>query len=250
MEVIVHPPAAKPAIGPPIALSRGPYAPVPLHKNAGRFTVGNYLSLMQTTYLPRAGDEDVLLDVGCGASSDEKRLAEELGYAYLGMDYRNEEASVLADAHALPIADGAVGVVVSVAVLEHLAMPHLAVREIHRVLRPNGVFIGTVAFLESFHLDSCFHHTHLGLHTVLRQAGFVVEGMEGNAGWLGPEAIFHMTASTRLRRRLRNSPRYLVRPFLRHLFGLSARRLRDPMALAAATGGFRFVARKPAAAGS
>jgi SAM-dependent methyltransferase len=58
-------------------------------------------------------------------------------------------------------------------VLEHLYNPALAVREITRVLRPNGVFFGTVSQGEPFH-DSYFHHTAWGAMEQLERAGLRV----------------------------------------------------------------------------
>jgi SAM-dependent methyltransferase len=110
-----------------------------------------------------------LLDLGCGPR-DQAVAAEHEGAAYVGIDYSSERADLLADGHAIPFRDGTFDVVLSYAVLEHLYHPFLAVQEVARVLRPGGVFVGTVSQGEPFH-DSYFHHTAFGLLTVLRPAG-------------------------------------------------------------------------------
>lgn len=110
-----------------------------------------------------------LLDLGCGPR-DQAAPAEHLGASYVGIDYSSEQADLLADAHAIPFRDGTFDVVLSYAVLEHLYHPFLAVQEIARVLRPGGVYVGTVSQGEPFH-DSFFHHTAWGFLTVLRPAG-------------------------------------------------------------------------------
>jgi SAM-dependent methyltransferase len=109
-----------------------------------------------------------LLDLGCGPR-DQAVPAEHEGATYVGIDYTSERADLLADGHAIPFRDGTFDVVLSYAVLEHLYHPFLAVQEVARVLRPGGVFVGTVSQGEPFH-DSYFHHTAFGLLTVLRPA--------------------------------------------------------------------------------
>jgi SAM-dependent methyltransferase len=109
-----------------------------------------------------------LLDLGCGPR-DQAAPAAHFGVSYVGIDYSSERADLLADGHAIPFRDGTFDVVFSYAVLEHLYHPFLAVREVARVLRPGGVYVGTVSQGEPFH-DSYFHHTALGLLTVLRGA--------------------------------------------------------------------------------
>jgi SAM-dependent methyltransferase len=110
-----------------------------------------------------------LLDLGCGPR-DQAPPAAHYGLSYVGIDYSSERADLLADGHAIPFRDGTFDVVLSYAVLEHLYHPFVAVQEVARVLRPGGVFVGTVSQGEPFH-DSYFHHTAWGLLTVLRPAG-------------------------------------------------------------------------------
>lgn len=110
-----------------------------------------------------------LLDLGCGPR-DQAAPAAHVGAQYVGIDYSSERADLLADGHAIPFRDGTFDVVLSYAVLEHLYQPFLAAQEVARVLRPGGVFVGTVSQGEPFH-DSYFHHTAFGVLTVFRAAG-------------------------------------------------------------------------------
>jgi SAM-dependent methyltransferase len=110
-----------------------------------------------------------MLDLGCGPR-DQAVPAAHCGASYVGIDYASGPADLLADGHAIPFRDATFDVVLAYAVLEHLHQPFLAVREIARVLRPGGIFVGTVSQGEPFH-DSYFHHTAFGLLAVLRPAG-------------------------------------------------------------------------------
>jgi SAM-dependent methyltransferase len=109
-----------------------------------------------------------MLDLGCGPR-DQAVPAAHCGLQYVGLDYSSPQADLLADAHAIPFRDGSFDVVLSYAVLEHLYHPFIAVQEVARVLKPGGLYIGTVSQGEPFH-DSYFHHTAWGFLTVLRPA--------------------------------------------------------------------------------
>ena len=57
----------------------------------------------------------------------------------------------VADAHHIPLSDASMDAVVVQAVLEHALHPELVVREIHRVLRPNGLVYAETPFLQQVH---------------------------------------------------------------------------------------------------
>jgi Methyltransferase domain len=58
---------------------------------------------------------------------------------------------VVADAHHLPYADASVDAIFCEAVLEHLARPHEAVKEMFRVLRSGGWVYANTPFMQAYH---------------------------------------------------------------------------------------------------
>jgi SAM-dependent methyltransferase len=113
-----------------------------------------------------------LIDLGCGPR-DQAVAAEHYGLRYAGVDVDSRAADCLADAHALPFADNSFDGALAYAVLEHLHNPFVAASEAARVLIPGGVFFGTVSQGEPFH-DSFFHHTAVGVLSLLHSSGFEV----------------------------------------------------------------------------
>jgi SAM-dependent methyltransferase len=55
------------------------------------------------------------------------------------------------DLHDLPFVDGCFDGVIATAVLEHVMRPDRAVDEIHRVLRPEGLFYSEIPFMQQVH---------------------------------------------------------------------------------------------------
>ena len=132
-----------------------------------------------------------VLDLGCG-TGDQARAITSAGYQYVGVDYSNSSADVLADAHSIPFVDSSFECVFSYAVLEHLHSPHVAIREIERVLRPGGLFIGTVSQGEPFHA-SYFHHTTWGLAALAASS----TAMRLSRLWCGPGTLLSLATMGR-----------------------------------------------------
>ncbi len=138
--------------------------------------------------IPDRKDGNLLLNLGCGAGGD-KRFLSSQGFQVIGIDtFSSPNTDIISDGHCLPFPDSVFDVVTSIKVFEHLHTPAQAVSEVARVLRPEGYFIGSVAFLEPFHADSYFNMSHLGITYLLKNHGFQVE--ELSAGWDFMQALF------------------------------------------------------------
>lgn len=114
------------------------------------------------------------LDHGAGRGRN-RAFIQGLGYRYVGIDLQPARGvTIICDAAHLPFRDGVFDFVNSPFVFEHLKDPFTSCAEIFRVLKPGGVFLGSVGFLEPLHggLGSYFHMSHLGIAELLRRSGF------------------------------------------------------------------------------
>jgi ubiquinone/menaquinone biosynthesis C-methylase UbiE len=95
------------------------------------------------------------LDLGCGhqvlplwREEEEKRLVASCG-TIIGIDYdlpslkkhRSISLRVRGDINTLPFKDGYFDLVTANMVVEHLTAPAIQFREIHRILKPGGIFL-------------------------------------------------------------------------------------------------------------
>lgn len=152
------PELAAAVVGPPAITWTGPQPP--------RGSTDLLSLLVEET---RGATSRELLDLGCGPGEYRPAL-QAAGFRWTGVDLDAVEPALRADAHALPFADASFDVVFTVAFLEHAHNPFLAVAEAERVLRPGGLFVGTVAFGEPFH-GSFLHPSAWGLASLLASNG-------------------------------------------------------------------------------
>ena len=126
------------------------------------------------------GDEILELGAGC-ESAEASNLTRTDAYVY---DAASLDA--VADAHALPFADGSFDFVFSLAVFEHLHSPWVAAQEIARVLKPGGRVYVLCAFFQQLHgyPDHYFNASESGLRRLFRDE-FEVERC-GPSEFCGP----------------------------------------------------------------
>lgn len=207
------------------------------------------LNRAQLSYFPKAKQPGTLmLDVGCGEGAH-REVCEHAGFEYVGIDIRDRQALIRADAHALPFADNSFDFILAIATLEHLRNPFIAIREVYRLLKPEGTFLGTVAFLEPFHDLSYFHHSHNGLSYLLQDAGLTIKAIGPEGDWPALRALAEMILFPKLPKSI---ARALVMPIhnLHKLWWKMGSKIKstetsqERYRLLATTGSFTFVAEK------
>jgi SAM-dependent methyltransferase len=204
------------------------------------------------SYFPKArGPGSLMLDLGCGQAAH-RVLAGRAGFECVGMDYDEaSRATLLGDAHALPFQDESFEFVLSLAALHLFRFPWVVLHEVHRVLKPGGVFLGTVAFLEPFHDGGYFHHTHLGALNLLQHAGFSVQRLAPSEDWTGLQAQASMALFPRMPRPVIRAVMFPVEALHRLWWRAGRLATRNPNASEEArirntTAAFAFVAAKAA----
>ena len=136
----------------------------------------------------RLPDGARVLDAGAGEAPYRELFAH---CEYLTQDWPSSPhaggrgADVVADLHDLPLADGEFDFVVCTEVLEHLAEPAQALRELRRVLRRGGGLLITVPFVIELHEEpyDFFRYTPHALRHLLTETGFEEIAVEPLTGW-------------------------------------------------------------------
>jgi SAM-dependent methyltransferase len=129
------------------------------------------------------GAPPMVLDVGCGRGESLDFVRSVLSTVdWLGIDI-DDSAEVAErprrtdgefrsfDGEHIPWPDGTVDLAYSQQVFEHVVRPEPLLADIARVLRPGGVFCGSVSQLEPFHSRSVGGFTPYGWRLALERAG-------------------------------------------------------------------------------
>lgn len=128
------------------------------------------------------GAKNRLLDLGAGAGNSFDRLARIVpSIDYTGLDIesspevsrrkRSDLRFVTYDGEMIPFEDQYFDAIFCKQVLEHVRRPDVVIAEVARVLKPGGLFVGSVSQLEPYHSHSIFNWTAYGLYRVLSDHG-------------------------------------------------------------------------------
>jgi SAM-dependent methyltransferase len=122
-------------------------------------------------------------DIGCGYGRN-RELVESLGGEWIGVEpFEGGAHTVVASAEDLPFEDNSFDVVIMDAVLEHIPDAAKAFSEVGRILKPGGVFVGYVAFMECFHEISYSHISFKGLEHYSNINGMKLEKISGGGAF-------------------------------------------------------------------
>lgn len=106
----------------------------------------------------------------------QRELAEADGLAeFIRLDFDAAyELDVVADARALPFADGSIDRIAADSVLEHIPHPHAVIHQCFRVLRPGGAMQFATPFVFNLHgyPDDYLRYTPSWYSTICAEAGF------------------------------------------------------------------------------
>ncbi|SFC55268.1 Ubiquinone/menaquinone biosynthesis C-methylase UbiE [Flexibacter flexilis DSM 6793] len=138
----------------------------------------------------------VVLDVGCGNMPYKPLVLSNVTKAttYIGLDldvydYKanvyTTQPDLLWDGQKIPLDNESVDTVILTEVLEHCADPEAVLREIFRVLRPNGNLFLTVPFLWLLHEvpHDEYRYTPFSLRRHIQNAGFLPPELHSLGGW-------------------------------------------------------------------
>lgn len=130
-----------------------------------------------TALIDAQGPDALMLNIGGGSTRLHPRMKTLEIEAGPGIDY-------VGTAESLPFADGAVDLIVTQEVLEHVADPFQSMREIHRVLKPGGRAYVQLPFIIGYHPcpEDFWRFTERGIRQLAEQAGFVATKADQSVG--------------------------------------------------------------------
>jgi len=127
-----------------------------------------------------------VLDLGCGKGESVdffRSVNPDINWTGLDVDIspevkkrsRTDAEFKTFDGVNIPFEDNSFDLIYCKQVLEHVRIPEKLLREVCRVLKPNGYFVGATSQLEPFHSLSVWNYTPHGFRLLAEDAGLQVE---------------------------------------------------------------------------
>ncbi len=134
-----------------------------------------------------------LLDIGCGKMPYKNYILENSEVVnYIALDIENSleydkfvKPDFVWDAKTMPFEDESFECAFGTEVLEHCPEPEIVLKEVHRVLKQEGVFFFTVPFLWNLHEvpHDEYRYTPFSLQRHLENSGFRDIEIKATGGW-------------------------------------------------------------------
>lgn len=180
-----------------------------------------------------------LLDVGCGKMPYKGYILNNSQVQkYTGLDIINSreydeniKPDFYWDGKLMPFKNNTFKSAMATEVLEHCPEPEVVLKEIHRVLQPNGIFFFTVPYLWTLHEvpNDEYRYTPFSLERHLKNSGFTNIEIKATGGW-------HASMAQMLGLWVRRSPMKtnkrkllskILKPVIKYLIKLDANRSKD-----------------------
>jgi len=125
-----------------------------------------------------------VLDLGCGiGNSADLFFKIDKSISWTGVDIENSPEAMMRkrqdlnfitfDGIKLPFEDNYFDLIYCKQVLEHVRHPSPLLKEVQRVLKPGGIFIGSTSHLEPYHSHSFWNYTPYGFVTLLQEVSLL-----------------------------------------------------------------------------
>jgi SAM-dependent methyltransferase len=121
-----------------------------------------------------------ILDVGSGRSRRYETFCTNKS-SYVTMDHSTDGGpDIVGSAEAIPLPDASIDSIICTQVLEHLPHPHIAMKEMARILKAKGFILLTIPQQNELHEvpHDYFRYTCFGLRVLFEDAGFQVLEMD------------------------------------------------------------------------
>lgn len=173
----------------------------------------------------------VLLDIGCGRMPYRPLILPKVK-KYIGADHPSTakmyhgdvKPDIYADATKIPLKTRSIDTILSLMVFEHLPHPELAMQEMKRLLKPNGVVLLSTVQMYPIHdaPHDYFRYSRYGLSNLFHNAGFKILKIKSQGSFWGFWALsFNVFLFKIILSMMKNNQKYLAIVMLPFFYGMS-----------------------------